>query len=62
MIEVKLGSSDVDKAATNLVKLADKVDSNVLGEAAFKMIVTGREDAYRRENGVLVVPLGCLKK
>lgn len=61
VIEVKLGSHEIDKAASSLEKLVDKIDSNTLGEPAFKMIITGTEYAYRRDDGVLVVPLGCLK-
>ena len=30
-------------------------------EPSFLMILTGTELAYKRTNGVLVVPIGCLK-
>ena len=60
-IEVKLGQSEINKAAENLLKLRDKVDTKTMGEASFLMIVTGGQYAYKREDGVLVVPIACLK-
>lgn len=60
LVEVKLGSAQIDEAAANLRKLADRVDSRTLGEASFLMVLTGTATAYRRDDGVLVVPLGCL--
>ncbi len=59
-MEVKLGSMDVDKAAKNLLRLSNKVDGASLGAPAFLAVITGTEYAYRREDGVYVIPLGCL--
>ena len=59
-IEVKLGSGQIDEAAANLLRLADRVDTTSLGEPEFLMVLTGTATAYRRQDGVLVVPLGCL--
>jgi uncharacterized protein len=59
-IEVKLGSGMVDSAAANLRKLASTVDESAVGRPSFLAVVTGTEYAYRREDGVYVVPLGCL--
>lgn len=60
-IEVKLGNKQIEIAAENLLKLKSKIDTKKMGEPAFLMIITGGQFAYRREDGVLVVPLGCLK-
>ena len=60
LVEVKLGSAQIDEAAANLRKLADRVDSRTLGEPSFLMVLTGTATAYQRDDGVLVVPLGCL--
>ncbi|MEG0217395.1 MAG: DUF4143 domain-containing protein [Raoultibacter sp.] len=60
-IEVKLGSKEIDAGAANLLELAQKVDQKKMGSPAFLMVVTGTEFAYQREDGVYVVPLGCLK-
>lgn len=60
-VEVKLGSRQIDEAAANLLKLASKVDSERMGHPSFMMVLTGGEFAYRRSDGVWVVPIGCLK-
>lgn len=60
-VEVKLGSAQVDQAAKKLISLQEKVDTSQMHEPSFLMIVTGTEYAYRRRDGVLVVPLACLK-
>jgi hypothetical protein len=59
-IEVKVGGNEIDDAAVNLIKLKNKVDSG-LGNPSFLMVLTGVPDAYKRADGVLVVPIGCLK-
>lgn len=60
-VEVKLGSKEIEKGAVHLRKLQDKIDTSKIGEPAFLMVVTGGQFAYRRDDGVLVVPIGCLK-
>ena len=60
-VEVKLGGAkNIDEGALNLRKLAAKVDNRVTGSPAFLMVLTGGKYAYTREDGVHVVPLGCL--
>jgi len=61
-IEVKMGAGEIDMAAANLLKLRDKINTDKMQEPSFLMVLTGTELAYRREDGVLVVPVGCLKK
>ncbi|MDO5862405.1 MAG: DUF4143 domain-containing protein [Thermoplasmata archaeon] len=60
-IEVKLGSLEYDKAADNLLKLKDFVDTKRVGEPVFLAILTGMPDGYTRKDGVHVVPIGCLR-
>ena len=60
-IEVKLGSKMVDEAAGNLLKLRSKIDETSTKSPSFLMVITATEYAYQREDGVYVVPLGCLK-
>lgn len=61
LVEVKLGSRQVEDAAKHLKKLADRVDQSKEGAPSFLMVLTGTAAAYRRDDGVLVVPLACLK-
>lgn len=60
-IEVKLGSRQIDEGARHLIALEQRVDSKKMGKPSFLMVLTGTKSAYRRDDGVLVVPLGCLK-
>ena len=60
-IEVKLGNKQTDEAAKNLLALKDRINSEKMGEPSFLMVITGGEYAYRRPDGVLVVPIGCLR-
>lgn len=59
--EVKLGSKQVDAGARNLLALKEKIDASKTPEPSLLMIVTGTQYAYTRSDGVVVVPLGCLK-
>ncbi|MDR3247338.1 MAG: DUF4143 domain-containing protein [Treponema sp.] len=63
-VEVKLGDSEFDSAAKNLLKLKQKIqplaDDSDRG-CAFLMILTSSGGvAYTREDGVHVVPVDCL--
>jgi predicted AAA+ superfamily ATPase len=60
-VEVKLGAGMVDDAAKNLLKIKERVESETMGSPSFLTVVTGTEYAYTREDGVNVVPIGCLK-
>ena len=60
-IEVKLGSKEIEEAAKHLIELKNKVNTERMQDPSFLMILTGTEIAYRRDDGVFVVPIGCLK-
>ena len=60
-IEVKLGKKQIDEAAKKLLTLKARVDEENMGEASFLMVITGGQYADRRNDGVLVVPLACLR-
>lgn len=60
-VEVKLGSREIEEGAENLKKLASNIDTERFPAPSFLMVLTGGEFAYRRNDGVYVVPLGCLK-
>ena len=64
LIEIKLGGDTLIKeGAENLQVLANKLDTTKMKKPSFLMVLTGVGDyAYKRpEDGVLVVPIGCLK-
>lgn len=58
--EVKLGALQVDAAAETLLKLARKVDTQACGEPAALGVITATGLAYRRKDGVHVLPVGTL--
>ena len=60
-IEVKMGAQEIEMAAENLKKLRDKVNTEKMKEPSFLMVLTGTEVGYRREDGVYIVPIGCLR-
>lgn len=60
-VEVKLGNKQIEEAAVNLIKLSQKVDIQKMNPPSFLMVLTGGKVAYKRPDGVLVVPIGCLK-
>ena len=63
LIEVKLGGDSlIEEGVANLKNLSNKIDTNKMKEPAFLMVLTGVDKyAYRRRDGVYVVPIGCLK-
>ena len=63
LIEIKLGGDTlINEGAENLKKLAEKIDTAKMKNPSFLMVLTGiGQYAYKREDGVLVVPIGCLK-
>ena len=65
LIEIKIGGSElVNDGAESLKTLSDKIDTTKMKKPSFLMVLTGiGEYAYKRpEDGVLVVPIGCLKE
>lgn len=43
-------------------KLKNKIDIDIMNNSSFTMIITAIGNyAYKREDGVFVVPIGCLK-
>ena len=63
LIEIKLGGDKlIEEGAENLKKLRDRIDTVKMKEPSFLLVIVGVGDyAYRRPDGVYVVPIGCLK-
>ena len=63
LIEVKLGGDAlINEGAANLLRLSEKIDTDKMKKPAFLMVLCGVAPfAYRREDGVFVVPISCLK-
>lgn len=64
LIEIKLGGQSlIDDGARVLNQLAGQIDTTRMKAPSFKMVLTATgEYSYRRpEDGIYVVPIGCLK-
>ena len=63
LVEVKLGGDQsINEGAESLLKLTSKIDTEKMKKPAFLMILCGVAPfAYKREDGVFVVPITCLK-
>lgn len=64
LVEIKIGGHDlIEEGAATLTGLSRKIDTSRMNPPSFLMVLTGVGDyAYKRpQDGVLVVPIGCLK-
>ena len=68
LIEFKLGSADIDEGAKHLIELENLITEYNKTETQcklrmpdLKIVITGTQYGYEREDGVLVIPIGCLK-
>jgi predicted AAA+ superfamily ATPase len=60
-VEVKMGAGDIETAAKNLINFKANIDTVRMQEPSFLMVLTATETAFQMDNGVWIVPLGCLK-
>lgn len=63
LIEIKLGGDNlINEGAENLKKMYSKIDTGKMNNPSFLMVLTATgKYAYKREDNVYVVPIGCLK-
>lgn len=68
LIECKLGSQEIEDGAKHLLELYRLIiehnkteKQNPIREPDLMIVITGGQYGYRRQDGVFVVPIGCLK-
>lgn len=68
LIECKLGSREIEEGARHLLEIRGLVREHnqrenqvPIREPDLMMVITGGQYAYRRTDGVFVVPIGCLR-
>ena len=68
LIEFKLGSSEIEEGATHLIEIENLIKEYNAKEKQcplrlpdLKIVITGTQYGYKRDDGVLVIPIGCLK-
>ena len=64
LVEIKLGGEKlIEEGAVSLNRLETKIDTDKMFAPSFKMVLTAVGNvAYRRKDGVYVVPIGTLKQ
>lgn len=63
-IKIKLGSDEtsISEGSRSLQRFVDSVDTEVMRQPSFLMILTATTNyAYRQDDGIYIVPIGCLK-
>lgn len=63
LLEVKLGGEEhINAASASMIELAGKIDTDKMPAPAFMAVIIGiGKYAYQRQDGVFVIPIGCLK-
>lgn len=68
LIEFKLGQNEIEEGAKHLCKIEELINEYNKKEKQvplrlpdLKIVITGTQYGYRRNDGVLVIPIGCLK-
>lgn len=68
LIEFKLGSREIEEGARHLLKIKElikeynqKEKQILIREPDLFMVITGGNMAYTRDDGVKIMPIGCLK-
>lgn len=63
LVEIKLGGDSlIEEGAKSLKKLASKIDTSRMKEPSFMMVLTAvGKYAFKRDDGIWIVPIGCLK-
>ena len=63
LIEIKLGGDKlINEGVENLKNMYNKIDTKKMNNPSFLMVLTATGNyAYKREDGVYIVPIGCLK-
>ena len=67
LIEVKLGDSKIKEGCQNLLTInnlimkAEKKGRTKLRKPKFMAVITSKNYAYKTDEGVYVIPIGCLK-
>lgn len=56
-----MGQRQVEDASSILLKLKNKVDSEVMNPPGFLMVLTGNGYVLKLDNGVIVLPITCLR-
>ena len=60
-VEIKLGAHRIEEAVSSLKRLQNKRTKKGGSPAAFLCVITGGGPYFKRDDGVYVIPIDCLK-
>ena len=60
-VEIKLGGAQMRAGIESLRKVIDQIDTDTIGEPAFRLVVTGTGPILTADDGTVVSPLGALE-
>jgi len=60
-IEIKLGAGQIGEGRLSLAKAISQIDSTVVSQPAFRMVVTGTGQTYVCDDGTVTCPLTALR-
>ena len=60
LMEAGLGAASIEEGSACLRKLAGRIDTEAMGPPSFCAVVVPGGFAYRRRDGVCVIPISCL--
>ena len=58
--EIKLGHTQIDAAAANLTRFAERIDTTICGKPVMLGVIVATGYGYQREDGIAVIPIGAL--
>ena len=63
LLEVKLGGEEhINDGAASMIELSNNIDTNKMPAPSFMAVIVGvGKYAYQRQDGVYVIPIGCLR-
>ena len=63
LLEVKLGGEEhINEGAANMIELSNNIDTEKMPKPSFMAVIIGvGKYAYQRQDGVYVIPIGCLR-
>ncbi len=68
LLEFKLGTKEIEEGAKHLLEIEELIRQYNEKEKQFplrfpdlKIVITGSQYGYKRDDGVYVIPIGCLR-
>ena len=62
LVDITLGdNNEIERLADILKDISKDINNKLTGKQRFNLIITKEQKAYKRQDGIYVVPLGCLR-